>query len=287
MRERIPSATEKGGLRPGDRTLNDLSQLTKSMIKPKEDPKPKAPPAPMAEGAVDRDAEEVLAYFSRPARDAPGSPRVASAPKPTEDRVAALEAALEAKDAALNAIAEEKVVAEEEEVTGDPELEVEDSSQSETLVPPMPEDVPEVKEAEDEPEETDDVPAEEEDSVPEGPEVVVNGPEEEISTTIEKELPPLDIKSDLDRYHMPSLDLLHDYADKRFVLPEEEIRRNVEKIKSTFNKALLLAEDSGEQIRNNKPIGYKNTIKVFVNTSNIINSIIIITFLLFISYKKR
>ena len=113
MRERIPSATEKGGLRPGDRTLNDLSQLTKSMIKPKEDPKPKAPPAPMAEGAVDRDAEEVLAYFSRPARDALGSPRVAPTPKPTEDRVAALEAALEAKDAALNAIAEEKVVAEE------------------------------------------------------------------------------------------------------------------------------------------------------------------------------
>ena len=113
MRERMPSGTEKGGRRPGERTLNDLAQLTKAMIKPVEEPKPEPPPAPVEGAAGDRDAEEVLAYFSRPTKDAPRSPRVASAPKPKEDRVAALEAALEAKDAALNAIAEEKVAADE------------------------------------------------------------------------------------------------------------------------------------------------------------------------------
>ena len=68
MRERMPSGTEKGGRRPGERTLNDLAQLTKAMIKPMEEPKPERPPAPLEGVAGDRDAEEVLAYFSRPTR---------------------------------------------------------------------------------------------------------------------------------------------------------------------------------------------------------------------------
>ena len=68
MRVRTPSGTEKGGRRPGERTLNDLAQLTKAMIKPMEVPKSEPPPAPVEGAAGDRDAEEVLAYFSRPPR---------------------------------------------------------------------------------------------------------------------------------------------------------------------------------------------------------------------------
>lgn len=64
--------------------------------------------------------------------------------------------------------------------------------------------------------------------------VTISGPEEELNTDIEEELPVLDIRSDVDRYKFPSLDLLNDYADKRFTMPEEEINRNIEKIRKTL-----------------------------------------------------
>lgn len=64
--------------------------------------------------------------------------------------------------------------------------------------------------------------------------VVVESPQEVITTDIEEELPQLDIKSDVDRYQAPSLDLLHDYADKRFSIPKEEVEHNSEKIKKTL-----------------------------------------------------
>ena len=90
------------------RTLTDLSQLTKSMVKkPVEEPKP-APTPKAEEPTADREAAEVLAYFARPGGNAPQRAHVASRADPAKDRVAELEAALEAKDAALDALAEEK-----------------------------------------------------------------------------------------------------------------------------------------------------------------------------------
>ena len=89
-------------------TLTDLSQLTKSMVKkPVEEPKP-APKPTTEEPTADREAAEVLAYFARPGGNASQRPHVASRADPAKDRVAELEAALEAKDAALDALAEEK-----------------------------------------------------------------------------------------------------------------------------------------------------------------------------------
>ena len=106
------------------RTLTDLSQLTKSMVKkPVEVPKP-APKPKAEEPTVDREAVEVLAYFARPGGNAPQRHHVASRDEHAKDRAVELEAALEyppgrrpvakrvatrgAKDAALNALAEEK-----------------------------------------------------------------------------------------------------------------------------------------------------------------------------------
>ena len=89
-------------------TLTDLSQLTKSMVKkPVEESKP-APKHKAEESPVDREAAEVLAYFARPGGNASQRPHVASRADPAKDRVAELEAALEAKNAALDALAEEK-----------------------------------------------------------------------------------------------------------------------------------------------------------------------------------
>ena len=98
------------------KTLTDLSQLTKAILK--ESPPSRVEPAPAAQPAPtvsdeDRDAEEVLAYFSRTPQNAPRSLRVAPGAGAGEDRTAELKAALEAKDAALDAIAGEKAEADE------------------------------------------------------------------------------------------------------------------------------------------------------------------------------
>ena len=93
--------------------LTDFSQLTKSMVrKPVEEPKP-APKPKADDSSVDREAAEVLAYFARPGGNAPQRPHVASSADPAKDRAAELEAARGAKDAALDAIAEEKAEADE------------------------------------------------------------------------------------------------------------------------------------------------------------------------------
>ena len=96
------------------KTLTDLSQLTKAILK--ESPPSRVEPAPAAQPAPtvsdeDREAEEVLAYFSRTPQNAPRSLRVAPRAGAGEDRTAELKAALETKDAALDAIAEEKAEA--------------------------------------------------------------------------------------------------------------------------------------------------------------------------------
>ena len=114
------------------KTLTDLSQLTKAILKEsppsRVEPTPAAQPAPTVSDE-DREAEEVLAYFSRTPQNAPRSLRVAPGAGAGEDRTAELKAALEyppgrrpaakraatrgAKDAALDAIAEEKAEADE------------------------------------------------------------------------------------------------------------------------------------------------------------------------------
>lgn len=71
-------------------------------------------------------------------------------------------------------------------------------------------------------------------SLPDDTLVDISGPDETLSTDIDEELPQLDIRSDVDRYEFPSLDLLEDYADKRYTIPDDEIQRNVAKIKSTL-----------------------------------------------------
>ena len=91
-------------------TLTDLKQLSRALLK--KSPPPRVNPVPVEKPVVDEGAE-VLAYFSRPSQNAHRNPRVASEAKRGAGRVAELEAALEAKDAALNAIAEEKVEADE------------------------------------------------------------------------------------------------------------------------------------------------------------------------------
>ena len=98
------------------KTLTDLSQLTKAILK--ESPPSRVEPAPAAQPVPtvsdeDREAEEVLAYFSRTPQNAPRSLRVAPRAGAGEDRTAELKAALEAKDATLDAIAEEKAEADE------------------------------------------------------------------------------------------------------------------------------------------------------------------------------
>ena len=112
------------------KTFTNLSQLTKAILKESPPPRPVEKPAPEPlQSHEDADAAAVLAYFSRPSQDAPRSPRVASVAKPGEDRTAELKAALKyppgrrpaakraatrgAKDAALDAIAEEKAAADE------------------------------------------------------------------------------------------------------------------------------------------------------------------------------
>ena len=98
------------------KTLTDLSQLTKAILK--ESPPSRVEPAPAAKPAPtvsdeDREAEEVLAYFSRTPQKASRSPRVAPRGVAVADRPVAPEAALEAKAAALDALAEEKAAADE------------------------------------------------------------------------------------------------------------------------------------------------------------------------------
>ena len=96
------------------KTLTDLSRLTKAILK--ESPPSRVEPAPAAQPVPtvsdeDREAEEVLAYFSRTPQNAPRSLHVAPGAGAGEDRTAELKAALETKDAALDAIAEEKAEA--------------------------------------------------------------------------------------------------------------------------------------------------------------------------------
>ena len=94
--------------------LTDLSQLTKAILKESPPPRPVEKPAPEpSQSREDADAVAVLAYFSRPSPNAPQHNRAAPSAVPAKDRTVAPDAALEAKDAALAALAEEKAAADE------------------------------------------------------------------------------------------------------------------------------------------------------------------------------
>ena len=94
--------------------LTDLSQLTKAILKESPPPRPVEKPAPEpSQSREDADAAAVLAYFSHPSQNAPQRNRAAPCAVPAKDRPVAPEAALEAKDAALAALAEEKAAADE------------------------------------------------------------------------------------------------------------------------------------------------------------------------------
>lgn len=56
----------------------------------------------------------------------------------------------------------------------------------------------------------------------------------ELSTEVSEELPRIDVRSDLDRYVFPSLDLLDDYAEGRHEVASEELERNNNKIRATL-----------------------------------------------------
>ena len=62
-------------------TFTDLKQLSRTLLK--KSPPPRVDPVPDEKPVVD-DGAEVLAYFSRPSRNAHGNPRVASEVKPLE-----------------------------------------------------------------------------------------------------------------------------------------------------------------------------------------------------------
>ena len=66
-------------------TLTDFKQLSRTLLK--KSPPPRVDPVPVEKPVVDEGAE-VLAYFSRPSRNAHRNPRVASEAKPGVDRVA-------------------------------------------------------------------------------------------------------------------------------------------------------------------------------------------------------
>lgn len=61
---------------------------------------------------------------------------------------------------------------------------------------------------------------------------VVEG--DELSTEVKKELPRIDVRSDMDKFEFPSLDLLDDYADGRHEVASEELERNNNKIRATL-----------------------------------------------------
>ena len=93
------------------KTFTDLSQLTKAILKESTpscvEPAPVAQPEPAASDE-EREAEEVLAYFSCSPQNSPRNQRVASGAKQLKDRTAELKAAQETKDAAPAALAAEK-----------------------------------------------------------------------------------------------------------------------------------------------------------------------------------
>lgn len=64
-----------------------------------------------------------------------------------------------------------------------------------------------------------------------------------LSTDANEPLPRIDVRSDLDKYEFPSLDMLGDYADKRQSVSQEELMRNNYKIRATLKNYRIEVEN--------------------------------------------
>lgn len=64
-----------------------------------------------------------------------------------------------------------------------------------------------------------------------------------LSTDVDEPLPRIDIRSDIDRYEFPPLDLLGDYEDKRQSVSQEELMRNNYKIRATLKNYRIEVEN--------------------------------------------
>ena len=64
-----------------------------------------------------------------------------------------------------------------------------------------------------------------------------------LSTDVNEELPRIDVRSDLDKYEFPSLDLLGDYENKRQSVSQEELMRNNYKIRATLKNYKIEVEN--------------------------------------------
>lgn len=65
----------------------------------------------------------------------------------------------------------------------------------------------------------------------------------QLSTDASEPLPRLDIRSELEKYEFPSLDLLGDYVDKRQTVSQEELMRNNYKIRATLKNYKIEVEN--------------------------------------------
>ena len=64
-----------------------------------------------------------------------------------------------------------------------------------------------------------------------------------LSTDVNEDLPRIDVRSDLDKYEFPSLDLLGDYENKRQSVSQEELMRNNYKIRATLKNYKIEVEN--------------------------------------------
>ncbi|MBQ9185197.1 MAG: DNA translocase FtsK 4TM domain-containing protein [Bacteroidales bacterium] len=66
---------------------------------------------------------------------------------------------------------------------------------------------------------------------------------EPLSTDVDEPLPRIDVRSELEKYEFPSLDILGDYEDKRQSVSQEELMRNNYKIRATLRNYKIEVEN--------------------------------------------
>lgn len=64
-----------------------------------------------------------------------------------------------------------------------------------------------------------------------------------LSTDVDEPLPRIDVRSDLDKYEFPSLEILGDYENKRQSVSQEELMRNNYKIRATLKNYKIEVEN--------------------------------------------
>ena len=65
----------------------------------------------------------------------------------------------------------------------------------------------------------------------------------ELSTDVVKDLPRIDVRDELPKYQFPTLNILHDYADRVHNVSSEELKRNNFKIRATLQTYKIGVED--------------------------------------------